>query len=74
MKTFIFYSTEGHTESPNGNTVDNCQMLGEACGNSAKEALDNLLKDNPWITECGFRLNEGVIIACELADTRRHYL
>lgn len=51
MKTFIFYTSEGYTENPDCGAIDNCQLLGEAKGESAKEALDNLLKENPWIIE-----------------------
>lgn len=74
MKTFIFYSLEGYTESPTHDEVENCQLLGEASGRTAKEALDHLVEKNGWIKECGFRLNEGQIIARELANTERIYL
>jgi hypothetical protein len=55
MKEYIIYTTEGYTIAPNENVeVENCQMLGEACGNNPEEARANLLKENPWIIEVGF--------------------
>lgn len=55
MKTYIIYTTEGYTIAPNKNVeVENCQMLGEAYGNNPDEAKDNLLKNNPWVSEAGF--------------------
>ena len=62
MNEYIIYTTEGHTIAPNINIeVENCQILGEACGNNPDEAKDNLLKDNPWIIEAGFSPTEFVI-------------
>ena len=74
MKTFIFYTSEGYTESPDCGAIDNCQLLGEAKGESAKEALDNLLKENPWIIENGFHIGKGLITARELANSCRAIL
>ena len=54
MNEYIFYTTEGHTTSPNDSDVENCQMLGRAYGKNIDEAQANLLKDNPWIIETGF--------------------
>lgn len=55
MKKYIIYTTEGYTIAPNENVeVENCQMLGEACGNNPEEARANLLRENPWIIEAGF--------------------
>lgn len=51
----------------------NCQLLGEATGETARDALNNLLKENEWIIEQGFHLNEGKVIARELADSRRYF-
>lgn len=74
MSTFIFYTMDGQTEAPNGKQVENCQLLGEACGEDASDALATLLEENPWIGERGFRVGEGEIIARELADSKRHLL
>lgn len=56
---YIFYTTEGHTDAPNNNIeVENCQVLGMMRGGNESEALDNLLNENPWITEAGFNSAE----------------
>ena len=45
MKQYIIYTTEGYTIAPNENVeIENCQVLGEASGNTPDEAKDNLLK------------------------------
>lgn len=54
MADFIFYTAEGFTQAPNGNDIENCQVLGIAKGKDNVEAKDNLLKNNPWIIEAGF--------------------
>lgn len=54
MSEYIFYTTEGFTQAPNGNDVENCQVLGRVMGKNEKEAKSNLLKENPWIEEMGF--------------------
>ncbi|MBQ0081693.1 MAG: hypothetical protein KBT41_00200 [bacterium] len=54
MEEFIFYTTEGFTYDPEGNDVENCQLLGIAYGEDKADALDNLLKKNPFILEHGF--------------------
>jgi hypothetical protein len=58
MNEYIFYTTEGFTQAPNGDDIDNCQVLGIAQGKDNVEAEDNLLKDNPWIIEAGFDPSE----------------
>ena len=55
MIEYIFYTTEGRTLAPNGKEIENCQVLGIVSGNSQKEAKENLLKENPWITDSGFK-------------------
>ena len=54
MKEYIFYSFEGYTESPTGDTVENIQLLGIEKGNNEEEAKENLIKNNKWIEESGF--------------------
>lgn len=55
MNQYIFFTTEGTTYPPiKGKAVDNCQLLGRAYGQTAEEAISNLLKDNPWIEDSGF--------------------
>ena len=67
MAEYIFYTTEGYTQAPDGEGIENCQLLGRAYGKDRREALDNLLMDNPWITERGFDPHEA--ICRELAPT-----
>lgn len=54
MAEYIFYTAEGYTQAPNGNDIENCQLLGRAYGDNTNQALDNLLKENPWIIEHGY--------------------
>ena len=54
MAEYIFYTAEGYTQDPNGKDVENCQLLGRAYGDNTNQALDNLLKENPWIKEHGY--------------------
>lgn len=73
MKKFIFYTTEGYTEGPNGSEVDNCQVLGEARAENTEEAFRSLLRENSWIAESGFDVGSGKIVARELADSDPYY-
>ena len=61
MNEYIIYTTEGFTQDPNGNDIENCQVLGRAFGNNPEEAEENLLKENPWINEAGFNRSEFFI-------------
>ena len=54
MKEYIFYTAEGYTQDPNGDDVENCQLMGGAWGDDSHEALQNLLLKNRWIEEHGF--------------------
>lgn len=67
MTEYIFYTTEGFTQAPDGNDIENCQLLGRAYGKDKHDALSNLLKENPWIKERGFEPCE--IICKELVST-----
>lgn len=67
MTEYIFYTTEGFTQAPDGDDIENCQLLGRAFGKDKHDALINLLKENPWITERGFEPYES--ICKELAST-----
>ena len=74
MRQFIFFTTEGHTFAPDGCNIENCQVLGDAAGETPEEALDNLLSNNPWIKDTDFHIHIGKIVACELMNTNRYYL
>ena len=56
MKTYLFYTMEGYTESPNSNSIENCQLLGEAKGETVEDAFVCLLKNNTWIRVGGIKL------------------
>lgn len=49
MKEYIFYTTECSTQAPDGEDVENCQLLVRSYGNDKNDVLQNLLKKNPWI-------------------------
>lgn len=72
MKRFIFFTLEGDSIGENGEKVENCQLLGDAVGETAKEAFDNLLDENPWIKTSGFNIGTGNIVARELVDNKRY--
>ena len=54
MKSFIFYTSEGVTLSPNNSLCENFQILGFEKGMSKENALETLFKNNLWIEEYGF--------------------
>ena len=54
MFEYIFYTTEGFTQAPDGESIENRQLLGIACGVDENDALDNLLKQNLWIVRRGY--------------------
>jgi hypothetical protein len=54
MATYIFYTDQGLTIAPNGEEVENFQIIGFEEGISEAEAFENLLKNNNWINEMKF--------------------
>lgn len=65
MKKFIFVTQEGRTTSPNGNEVENLQVIGIVENvESETEALEKLLHENSWIIDAEF--NVGEFIAYEI--------
>ncbi len=71
MNENIIYTTEGHTIAPNEDVeVENCQVLGLAFGNNPEEAKENLMRDNPWIEEAGFKEPEFIIKQLLTNETR----
>lgn len=50
MNEYIFYTSDGITLSPTNEEIEN--------GKNSKIARKNLLKNNTWISEYGFRNNE----------------
>lgn len=61
MKKFIFLTNEGETTAPNGQEVENMQVIG-IVENVEKEedALKKLLQENPWIFDAEFNVAEFV--------------
>ena len=58
MREFVFYTEEGYTESPTGETVENLQILRFVKGLDEKDARKKLLQDNSWIIERGFKKSD----------------
>lgn len=54
MSTYIFYTDEGYTIAPNGEELDNLQVLGIEDGETEEEALISLYRNNEWIKANGF--------------------
>jgi hypothetical protein len=61
MKKFIFITREGETTAPNGNQVENMQVIG-IVENAVSEddALKRLLQENPWIYDAEFNVAEFI--------------
>lgn len=59
MKKFIFITSEGETVSPNGNKINNMQVVGivENAENE-DDALKKLLQKNSWIFAAEFNVAE----------------
>jgi hypothetical protein len=61
MKKYIILTPEGETLSPNGNEVENLQVLGivEAVKDE-NEAIVKLLQENDWIIDAEFNVAEFI--------------
>ncbi|NMH24808.1 hypothetical protein [Flavobacterium solisilvae] len=61
MKKFIFITPEGNTTAPNGDEVENMQVIGivEEVTND-NEALKKLLLENEWIFDTQFNIAEFI--------------
>lgn len=61
MKKFIFITSEGDTTSPNGNEVENLQVLGIIDNvRTEDETLKKLLQENSWIYDAEFNVAEFI--------------
>lgn len=68
---YIFYTTEGYTDAPNGSIeVENCQVLGIVRGSNESEAQENLMNENPRINEAGFNPTEFLVRQILTSDQR----
>jgi hypothetical protein len=61
MKKYIFITPEGNTTSPNGDEIENMQVIGivEEVTNE-NEALKKLLTENSWILDSEFNVAEFI--------------
>lgn len=61
MKKYIFITSEGNTFSPNGNEIENMQVIGivEDVENE-NEAFKKLLLENEWIIDSEFNVAEFI--------------
>lgn len=61
MKKYIFITSEGETQSPNGTTVENMQVIGIVDGvMNEDEGLKKLLQENEWIIDAEFNIAEFI--------------
>jgi hypothetical protein len=58
MGQYIFLTAEGSTVAPNGDDVDNLQVLGFAYGQDIESARLSLLESESWILNSGFSKHE----------------
>ena len=72
MKTYIFITLEGHTFQPGSDElepdIENCQVIGFACGRDEEEAFENLVCENDYLLETTF----DEIICMELKNSDYH--
>lgn len=61
MKKYIFITPEGNTFSPNGNEIENMQVIGivENVLNE-NDAFKKLLLENNWIIDAEFNVAEFI--------------
>lgn len=58
MAKYIFYTDEGYTVAPNGQELESYQILGFENGKTLQDAMEELLKNNPWIIDANFDLEK----------------
>lgn len=66
MSHYLFYTSEGYTQAPDNQKIENCQVLGCAHGDNAEDALQNLLAENPWIEK--HQYSKEAIVSCQIVD------
>lgn len=61
MKKYIFITPEGTTSSPNGNEVENLQVIGIVDNvENENEAFKKLVLENEWIIDAEFNVAEFI--------------
>ena len=64
MKKYIILTPEGETLSPNGNEVENLQVLGIVeTVKDENEAIVKLLQENEWIIDAEYNVSEFIVYA-----------
>jgi hypothetical protein len=58
LRKYIFLTGEGTTAAPNGEDVENFQVLGFSCGETSESAKQEFCKENDWIFLLGFSKEE----------------
>ena len=61
MNSYLIYTTEGFTESPENIEVENCQLLGRINAENKEQARTLLRKENPWVEEIGFDIDSAFV-------------
>lgn len=62
MKKYIICTEQGYCESPEGDIVENCQVLGRTSGATEYEAVETFLKQNDWVISMGYKPEDFIII------------
>lgn len=62
MNEYLIYTFGGSCQAPNGDDIDNCQVLGRAKGKDEVGAIENLLLENPWIIDSGYERKDFMIV------------
>lgn len=58
MNEYVFFTSEGFTQSPNGDDVENFQILGFEKSDNKENAINLLLKHNVWIIDKNFNIQK----------------
>lgn len=73
MKKYIFITTEGFTFQPYSDSVEpdieNMQVIGFAQGDTAKDAMKDLIKKNTYLVETSF----DEVFAIQIENDYREY-
>jgi hypothetical protein len=62
MNEYLIYTFGGSCQDPNGDDIDNCQVLGRVKGKDEVEAIENLILENPWIIDSGYERKDFMIV------------
>lgn len=65
---YVFYTTEGFTQAPDGEAIENCQILAFVEAEGVRQAWRKFKKENAWMKGRGFSLDKAVcreLVDCE---------